>query len=69
MELAYGAIRWRARLDHHLDALLPRGLDRLPDDVAAVLELGAYQLLFMDRVPPWSAVDESVALVRAETPR
>ena len=69
MELAYGAIRWRARLDHHLDALLPRGLDRLPDDVAAILELGAYQLLFMDRVPPWSAVDESVALVRAETPR
>jgi 16S rRNA (cytosine967-C5)-methyltransferase len=34
----------------------------------AILELGAYQLLFMDRVPEWSAVDECVALVHAETP-
>jgi 16S rRNA (cytosine967-C5)-methyltransferase len=68
MELAYGAIRWRARLHHDLDALLPKGLASLPHDVAAILELGAYQLLFMDRVPAWSAVDESVALVRAETP-
>jgi 16S rRNA (cytosine967-C5)-methyltransferase len=67
MELAYGSIRWRKRLDWHLDALLAEGLASLPFDVAQILELGAYQLLFMDRVPPWSAVDESVALVRAAT--
>lgn len=68
MELAYGVIRWKARLDWHLDSLLPRGLGALPDDVVAILELGAYQLLFMTRVPAWSAVDESVSLVRVETP-
>lgn len=68
MELAYGAIRWRALLHHHLDALLPKGRGGLPPDVLAVLELGAYQLLFMDRVPAWSAVDESVALMRTTAP-
>lgn len=70
MELAYGTIRWRARLDHHLDELLDeRGVAGLPPDVAQVLALGAYQILFMNGVPARAAVDESVELVRAVSPR
>ncbi|CAN5121961.1 16S rRNA (cytosine(967)-C(5))-methyltransferase RsmB [soil metagenome] len=68
MELAYGAIRWRRRLDYHLADLLEGDLERLPPDVLSILELGAYQLLFMDRVPVWSAVDESVRLARGALP-
>lgn len=68
MELAYGAIRWRGRLDHHLDTLLDRGIGSLPPDVVSLLRLGAYQILFMDRVPAWAAVDESVELARAVLP-
>lgn len=68
MELAYGTIRWRGRLDHHLDHLLERGLPSVPRDVAAILELGAYQILFMDRVPIRAAVDESVRLTREVLP-
>ncbi|MGH7572067.1 MAG: 16S rRNA (cytosine(967)-C(5))-methyltransferase RsmB [Gemmatimonadota bacterium] len=64
MELAFGSVRWRGRIDHHLDHLLDRGLASLPPDLIAVLELGAYQILFMDRVPDRSAVDESVRLAR-----
>ncbi|HUP01383.1 MAG TPA: transcription antitermination factor NusB [Gemmatimonadota bacterium] len=63
MELAYGAIRWRGRLDYHLRGFL-EDFKRLPPDVLSILELGAYQLLFMDRVPEWAAVDESVRLAR-----
>ncbi len=68
MELAYGTVRWRGRLDHHLDHLLERGLSSVPPDVAAILELGAYQILFMDRVPPRAAVDESVRLAHEVLP-
>jgi 16S rRNA (cytosine967-C5)-methyltransferase len=68
MELAYGAIRWRDRLDYHLDALLKRGIDTLPPDVVSILELGAYQIVFLNRVPVWSAVDESVELVNRMLP-
>lgn len=64
MELAYGSLRWRGRIRHHLDQLLDRGLASLSPDLTAVLELGAYQILFMDRVPDRSAVDESVRLTR-----
>ena len=65
MEIAYGAIRWRGRIGHHLDLLLDRGLGSLPSEVVSILELGAYQILFLDRVPAWSAVDESVRMARA----
>lgn len=68
MELAYGTVRWRGRLDHHLDQLLDRGLASVPGDLAAILELGAYQILLLDRVPARAAVDESVRLARDVLP-
>jgi 16S rRNA (cytosine967-C5)-methyltransferase len=68
MELAYGAIRWRKRLRWELARHLTKDLAALPADVLAILELGAYQLRFMSGVPAWAAVDESVKLVRGETP-
>ncbi|HJR53069.1 MAG TPA: transcription antitermination factor NusB, partial [Gemmatimonadota bacterium] len=68
MELAYGAIRWRKRLRWELARHLRKDLAALPADVLAILELGAYQLRFMGGVPAWAAVDESVKLVRGETP-
>lgn len=68
-ELAYGAIRWKGLLDHRLDVLLDEGIGSLPGPVVSVLELGAYQLLFMDAVPAFAAVDESVSLARTALPR
>ncbi|MFN2383899.1 MAG: 16S rRNA (cytosine(967)-C(5))-methyltransferase RsmB [Gemmatimonadota bacterium] len=69
MELSYGTIRWRLQLDYQLSALLKeRPLRALPPDVVLILELGAYQLLHMNRIPTWSAVDESVTLARTALP-
>lgn len=69
MELAYGAVRWRKRLDHELGRRLDRGLDSVPPDIRSILQLGVYQIAYMDRVPPWSAVDESVSLARSGVSR
>jgi 16S rRNA (cytosine967-C5)-methyltransferase len=68
MELSYGAIRWRKRLRWELERHLRKDASALPPDVLSILELGAYQLRFMSGVPAWAAVDESVKLVRGETP-
>ena len=35
-------------------------LDRLDPRVRIALRLGAYQLLFLDRVPAYAAVDDAV---------
>jgi 16S rRNA (cytosine967-C5)-methyltransferase len=61
----YGAIAWQGRLDHHLQALLRRPLAGLEPAVRAALRLGLYQLLFLDRVPAYAAVDASVELARS----
>ena len=61
-ELVKGTLRWRGRLDYALD---PAGPHRALAGAAVGQErpaLGAYQILFLDRVPPHAAVDESVKL-------
>ena len=63
-ELAGGALRRLAALDHVVGRAADRPVARIDDDLLTVLRLGAYQLLHLDRVPPAAAVDESVRLAR-----
>ena len=61
-ELVKGTLRWRGRLDWILDRLIHMGLNQLPPWIRNILRLGAYQILFLDRIPIHAAVDESVKL-------
>jgi 16S rRNA (cytosine967-C5)-methyltransferase len=65
MELTYGVLRRLATIDWRLEPVLEKPLPRLPVAVQMVLRLGAYQLLFLDRIPQSAAVNESVNLARA----
>ncbi|MEK7315951.1 MAG: 16S rRNA (cytosine(967)-C(5))-methyltransferase RsmB [Candidatus Eisenbacteria bacterium] len=65
--LVQGTLRYRALLDHHLDALLgarPDGMAGLPLWIRGALRLGAYQMLVLTRVPVSAAVAESVELAK-----
>ncbi|NNF26047.1 MAG: 16S rRNA (cytosine(967)-C(5))-methyltransferase RsmB, partial [Gemmatimonadetes bacterium] len=62
--LIYGTVRLRGRLDHVLGRFLRRPLASLDGPVLRVLRQGAFQVLYMDSVPDYAAVSESVALVR-----
>ena len=64
-ELVYGTLRWRGHLDYMIGRFLDRDIEKLEPLVATALRLGAYQILFADRVPTTAAVDESVRCVRA----
>ncbi|MBR1456514.1 MAG: 16S rRNA (cytosine(967)-C(5))-methyltransferase RsmB [Oscillospiraceae bacterium] len=50
--------------DHYLGLYCSRGLKSLHPTVLDILRLGAYQLLFLDKIPARAAVSESVALCR-----
>ncbi|MCH7614575.1 MAG: 16S rRNA (cytosine(967)-C(5))-methyltransferase RsmB [Nitrospinae bacterium] len=63
-ELVNGVLRHRGNLDWRLTALTNRPLLGLPTIVVMILRLGAYQLLFLDRVPDSAAVNESVKLAK-----
>jgi len=65
-ELTYGTTRFRGRLDHLLARHVHRGMAELDPVVLEVLRLGAYQLLYMNSVPPYAAVSQSVEQVRTD---
>ncbi len=62
-ELLYGTLRLRTALEARLAPLAPRGLKDLI--VKAELLVAAYQLLALDRVPAFAAVNSAVNAVRA----
>ncbi len=61
-------MRWKLALDSRLDARLGKGLDSLPPAARAVLEVAAYQLLFLDRVPAYAVLHDAVDHVRELLP-
>jgi 16S rRNA (cytosine967-C5)-methyltransferase len=61
-ELVKGTLRWRGRLDYVLDQIVHIGIQQVQPWIKNVLRLGAYQILFLERVPAHAAVDESVKL-------
>ena len=63
--LAFGAVQRVRTLDHAIETLGRRPVRKLDPPVRAALRLGAYQLGFVDGVPRYAAVNESVELVRA----
>jgi len=64
VELVYGVLRHRGTLDWRLDHVSDRQMERLPLPIRTVLRLGAYQLLYLERIPASAAVNESVALAK-----
>jgi len=63
-ELVYGVLRWQGKLDWIISAYSNIKPHRMERAVITILRMGAYQLLFMDRVPARAAVDESVKLAK-----
>ena len=63
-ELALGTLRWRGAIDYQLQRLSTKPLARLDAAVLDALRLGAYQLVYLERVPVSAAVNDSVDLVK-----
>ncbi len=63
-ELVMGALRWRARVDQEIGRFSAKKVEKLDPEVLTTLRLGAYQLLFLNRIPQRVAVHESVELVK-----
>ncbi|MBN1903401.1 16S rRNA (cytosine(967)-C(5))-methyltransferase RsmB [Candidatus Sumerlaeota bacterium] len=63
-ELVFGALRHRLFLDHALNQYI-KAKRPLQEELRQILRLGAYQLLFLSRIPPHAAVNESVSLAQS----
>ena len=63
-QLAFGTVQRVRALDHAIETLGKRPVRKLDPPVLAALRLGAFQLGYLDGVPRYAAVNESVELVR-----
>jgi 16S rRNA (cytosine967-C5)-methyltransferase len=62
-ELVYGAVRQQRTLNVLIDRLL-RKPEKPTSDLRLLLQLGIYQLRYMDRIPPSAAVNTTVNLAK-----
>lgn len=62
--LVYGVVERKITLDYAISKYLNSSLNRLKKPVLVALRLGAYQILFADKIPQSAAVNESVKIVK-----
>lgn len=63
-EITYGTLRWRGTIDARLARYVRRPLNQLDPLVRSLLQLTCYQLLYLERVPPYAAVNEAVEIAK-----
>ncbi len=61
--LLYGVTERRLTLDYQIAGLSSRPISELDPSALTAIRIGLYQLIYMDRIPPHAAINESVSLV------
>ena len=64
-----GCIQFRYRLDFCIAFFSEMPAEKIDSCVMNILRMGAYQLLYLDRIPSHAAVDEAVKLCRKYRPK
>ncbi len=62
--LVYGVIERKITLDYIINKYLSQPITKLKTPVLTALRIGAYQILFMDKIPERAAVNETVNLIK-----
>ncbi len=65
VELTNGVVRREETLDAILRPHVQRPRHRIEGELWTLLQLGCYQLVFLDAIPAYAAVNETVALAKA----
>lgn len=63
-ELVYGVLENKMLLDYYIDQLVKTGAASLKASDRTILRMGIYQLGYMDSVPEYAAVNESVVMAK-----
>lgn len=63
-ELVYGVITWKLTLEYIVQKYSKIKIKKMSEWVKNILMLGAYQIIFLDKVPKSAAVNESVNLCK-----
>ena len=62
--IVYGVLQNQLLLDHYIGCYCSQKPDHLQPPLLDILRIGAYQILWLDKVPDSAAVNESVNLAK-----
>ena len=65
-ELVYGTLRWMGWLTWMLQQIYHGKWIKVPVIIQRILEIGLYQILFLDRIPDYAVVNEAVKMANEE---
>ncbi|MEZ5346030.1 MAG: 16S rRNA (cytosine(967)-C(5))-methyltransferase RsmB [Pyrinomonadaceae bacterium] len=68
-EITLGVLRNRILIDRWIGCLTSKKLDKVDSEVLTALRIGVYQIYMLDKIPHYSAINESVNLVKAAKKR
>lgn len=60
VSLVYGVLEHKITLDYNISLYLTSKISKLKKDVLNIIRVGAYQILYMDKIPQSAAVNEAV---------
>ncbi|RMG66339.1 MAG: 16S rRNA (cytosine(967)-C(5))-methyltransferase RsmB [Calditrichaeota bacterium] len=63
-EVVNGTLRWRYRLDWYLQQLYVGSYEDLIPEVKNNLRASLYQLMYLDRIPPYAVLNEAVEIAK-----
>ncbi|MDH3455253.1 MAG: hypothetical protein OER90_00300 [Gemmatimonadota bacterium] len=65
-EISAGVLRHRTRLDLRVDPLLTQRRQQLDPDLRDLLRIGAYQMLYLERIPRYAALFTAVEITKQQ---
>jgi 16S rRNA (cytosine967-C5)-methyltransferase len=65
-EVVNGVLRWRGKLDWYLNQLYLGEFENLLVEVKNNLRSSVYQLIYLDRIPPYAVLFEAVEIAKAK---
>lgn len=63
-ELVFGTLERKFTLDFIINFLAKKGIKKIDFNVILILEMGLYQIIYMNKVPEYAAINESVILAK-----
>lgn len=63
-ELIWGVCRYKLTLDWYIKQVSDYKIEKMPVKLINILRIGFYQILFLDKIPDYAAVNESVNLMK-----
>ncbi|SEF67847.1 16S rRNA (cytosine967-C5)-methyltransferase [Caloramator fervidus] len=68
-EVLYGTVRWKLRIDYFIQSFLNRNIDTVNLWALNCIRIAVYQIFFMDKIPDFAAVNQSVDICKAKFPK